>query len=86
MVFDPTVPDFDDTQFPREDWRYTPYNDSKEHIPKGLPENRGIGFKINAHVDSDHAGDYITRRSRTGFIIFLNNSPIYWFTKKQGGC
>ena len=40
---------------------------------------------MSANVDSDHAGDCITRRSRTGFIIFLNNSPIYWFTKKQGG-
>ena len=36
-------------------------------------------------MDSYHAGDCITHRSRTGFIIFLNNSPIYWFTKKHGG-
>ena len=55
-------------------------------MPKDHPEARGLGFKINGNVDSDHAGDYVTRWSRTGFIIFLNNSPIYWFTKKQGGC
>jgi hypothetical protein len=34
-------------------------------------------------VDFDHAGDKRTRRSRTGFIIFLNMAPIVWFSKKQ---
>ena len=38
---------------------------------------------MRAFVDSDHAGDTATRRSRTGCIIFLNNSPIYWFSKRQ---
>ena len=85
MVFDPTVPDFDENSFPKEDWTYTPYTREKEEIPSNVPNARGLGFKISANVDSDHAGDCITRRSRTGFIIFLNNSPIYWFSKKQGG-
>ena len=31
----------------------------------------------------DHAGDSVTQRSRTGFIIFLNSAPIFWFSKKQ---
>ncbi len=40
---------------------------------------------MRAFVDSDHAGDTITRRrSRTGFMVFLNCSPIHWFSKKQG--
>ena len=33
-------------------------------------------------VDSDHAGESITRRSRKGYLIYLNGSPIYWFSKK----
>ena len=36
-----------------------------------------------AKVDADHAGDSTTRRSRTGFIIYLNSAPIYWMSKKQ---
>ena len=36
-------------------------------------------------VDSDHAGDSVTQRSRTGFIIKLNSAPIYWMSKKQSG-
>jgi len=38
---------------------------------------------IRVFVDADHAGDLVTRRSRMGFIIFLNNAPIYWNSKKQ---
>ena len=45
---------------------------------------RGFGFIIRAYVDSDHAGDSVTRRSRTGFIVFCNSAPIYWTSKKQG--
>jgi hypothetical protein len=34
-------------------------------------------------VDSDHAGNLATRRSHTGILIFLNKSPILWYSKKQ---
>ena len=33
---------------------------------------------------SDHSGELTTRRSRTGFIIYPNSAPIYWFSKRQG--
>ena len=60
------------------------YGENKEELPPNdMPEPRGIAFTIRAFVDSDHAGDVSTRRSRTGFIIMLNSAPIYWFSKKQ---
>jgi hypothetical protein len=34
-------------------------------------------------VDSAHAGEQFTRRSRTGFVIYLNMAPIMWFSKRQ---
>jgi hypothetical protein len=34
-------------------------------------------------VDSDHAGEQFTRRSRTGFVIYLNMAPLMWFSKRQ---
>jgi len=34
-------------------------------------------------IDSDHAGDQITRRSQTGFLVYLNNALIYWTSKNQ---
>ena len=85
MVFDPTEPDIDNSQFPTQDWSASAYGECKEEIPPNAPEPLGIGFTMRAFVDSDHAGDKITRRSRTGFIICLNSAPIYWFSKKQTG-
>ena len=38
---------------------------------------------MRAKVDADHAGDTVTRRSRTGFMIFLNRSLVYFSSKKQ---
>lgn len=83
MVFDPTVPDIDESAFPSQDWSETPYGECKEDIPFNAPTPRGVGFTMRAFVDSDHAGESVTRRSRSGFIVFLNSSPIHWFSKKQ---
>ncbi len=41
---------------------------------------------MHVFVDADHAGGQVTCRSRTGFIVFLNNAPIYWSSKKQTSC
>ena len=71
LVLDPTVRDFDvELLFPRKDWKHAPFVDAREEIPSNTPEARGLGFIIFANVDSDHAGDEITRCSRTGFIVF----------------
>jgi len=51
-----------------------------------MPTPHGPNMTMRVYVDSDHAGDLVTRRSRTGFIVFLNNAPIYWSSKKQGSC
>ena len=59
------------------------YGECVEELPVNMPEPRGSSMVTRAFVDSDHAGDTATRRSRTGFIIFLNNSPICWFSKRQ---
>ena len=51
-----------------------------------MPDPRGLGMTMRVYVDSDHAGDTVTRSSRTIFIIFLNSAPIYWSSKKQTSC
>lgn len=38
---------------------------------------------MRAFVDADHASDSVTGRSRTGFLVYLNNAPVYWMSKKQ---
>ena len=48
-----------------------------------MPQPLGNGFKLRCFLYADHAGEYLTCRSRTGFIVMLNNAPIYWHSKKQ---
>ena len=84
MVFDPSEPEIEKYNFEKQDWSYSVYANAKEALPPNAPKSRGMGFKIRTYVDSDHAGSEKTRRSRTGFIVFLNNAPIYWSSKKQG--
>ena len=38
---------------------------------------------MNAFVDSDHAGNVVTRRSHTRIMIFINMAPDQWYSKKQ---
>ena len=56
---------------------------SKEELPANMPGERGIEFYMIIYVDSDHAGNMVTRRSRTRFLIFPNSAPIFWWSKKQ---
>jgi len=47
----------------------------------------GINFSRNPNIsvftDADYAGDIETRRSTTGFVILIGNSPTSWCSKLQ---
>ena len=83
LVFDPTYPTIDYDRFPANDWEQF-YGNETEKLPHDMPEPLGREMIITVHVDADLAGNKVTRRSRTGFIVFLNQAPIYWYSKKQG--
>ena len=82
MVFDSKEINIDDRQFTKEEW-YDFYPDAKEEIPYNAPKPRGRAVQMSCFVDADHAGDRVTRRSYSGAIIFVNNSPITWLCKRQ---
>ena len=82
MVFDPSYPEIDMQSFKECEWK-TFYGDVHEAIPTNAPTARGKEVDVRLFVDSDHAGDRLTRRSRTGFFIYLNMSPVAWQSKKQ---
>jgi len=80
LVFDPSyVPHQAE---PTPDWSDF-YEGATELKPPDAPEPRGRSVQMTTFVDSDHAGDQVSRRSRTGVLIFLNRSPIVWHSKKQ---
>ena len=60
MVFNPTYPTPDISMFHEHDWCDI-CRDVKEAIPPNAPETRGKEVDLRIFVDSDHAGDKITR-------------------------
>lgn len=83
LAFDPAYPVIDTNQFPRHDWRRF-YDNVEEPLPPNAPKPLGKPVVIRIFVDADHAGDQLTRRSRTGYVMFINSAVINWYSKKQG--
>jgi hypothetical protein len=82
VVFEPTYHDVDMRDFTNTDWKPM-YGDVTEAIPPNAPVKRGKAIDLHLFVNSDHAGQHFTRRSRTGFVIYLSMPPIVWFSKRQ---
>ena len=84
VVYDPTEPFIDESLFERKDWSTSEMSGKgSEELPDTMPMPRGQGFVMRAYVDADHASETITRRSRTGYMVFLNGAPIHTVSKKQ---
>jgi hypothetical protein len=82
LVFDDSYADIENHFIDGADWTDF-YGNVKEPIPPNAPKPRGRAVEITAFVDADHAGDKVTRRSRTGVLIYLSRAPIMWFSKRQ---
>jgi hypothetical protein len=82
LVFDDRYMQIDEPA--EQDWREF-YPDATEAIPPDAPRPLGKPIQMVAFVDADHAGDLVTRRSRTGVLVYFNRSPILWYSKKQSG-
>ncbi|XP_070674720.1 uncharacterized protein [Malus domestica] len=54
----------------------------KETLSHDIGYSRG-SLQLKAFSDADWAGDPNDRRSTTGLVVFLGNSPISWSSKKQ---
>src|SRR5210317_2424014 len=77
----------DHSQFPTEaydQWKEF-YPDAEEPMPAKdmLPKPLGKKIWITAYTDSDHAHDVVTRRSVTGELLFLNNTPVKDISQRQ---
>ncbi|GKA63771.1 retrovirus-related pol polyprotein from transposon TNT 1-94 [Tanacetum coccineum] len=49
----------------------------------GLWYLKGTDIETVVYADSDHAGDYVDRKSTSGICTFVRCCLTYWFSKKQ---
>ena len=82
LFFEPQHPNIDKRAFKEYDW-YDFYTDAKERIPSDMLVPHGHSVSMHCFVDSNHAGDKVTQRSQTGILIFINQAPIMWHSKRQ---
>ena len=43
-------------------------------------------LSLTAYCDADFAMDLDDRKSRSGFILFVNHGPVFWASRKQASC
>ncbi len=65
-----------------ENWKAL-YPDAQEELPPNILPPKGTCARITCFVDADHAHDQLTRQSVTGILLFINNTPIKWISKRQ---
>ena len=82
LVFHPSRIHIWQDRFQSNDWQDF-YGNDKEELPADMPKPLGEAIQMTAFVDSDHAGNLITRRSQIGYILFCNQAPIIWYSKRQ---
>ena len=83
LIFNPTHPEIDFEDF-KYDKRWVDfYGDVKESVLTNTPELHDKHVNLRACVDSDHASKKSTWQPCTGYLVYLNNSLITWFSKRQ---
>ena len=85
IAFDSLVPDIDERLFNEVDNRYWDdfYPNARGEVPPNMPPPRGRSICTSCYVDADHAGNLMTRRSHTGILLYINNTLILWYSKRQ---
>jgi hypothetical protein len=83
IMFDPSDPNYDNIDFGTHDWTDL-YPDAAESISEKTPVSKNAKpLKLTVIVDASHASDLVTRRSVTGYLLFVGITPIKWYSKRQ---
>ena len=59
------------------------YPDAEYLLSPKMPQSRSKPLNLNVFVDSDYAESVVNPRSHTGIMIFINMSPIQWYSKRN---
>jgi hypothetical protein len=82
IIFDAAEKELPEAKVEEVNWNEQ-YPGAMEEIPQDIPKPLGKPVTITVYVDADHASERSTRRSVTGIILFVNNTPIKWYSKRQ---
>lgn len=77
------IPDMSDLPYQDFDWFYSVYGNVEELLPHDCPVALGREIQLIHYVDANLHHDWVTGRSMTGILHFINQTPIAWFAKKQ---
>jgi len=77
------LPNYDHLPHQDPDWAASVYGCMHEEFPHNMPEPLGKLVRITEFVDANLYFDLLTGRACTGLLIFLNQTPIDWYCKKQ---
>jgi len=84
QYYDPALPKIDYSTFktnPSDFKEY--YRDAEEQLPHNMLKPRGRPVTMMAFVDASFASNKMTRKSHTGYLLFVNRSPVAWYSKRQ---
>jgi hypothetical protein len=65
-----------------ENWKEF-YPNTEEQLPDHMPMPYGKKARITVYIDADHAHDVVTHQSVTAILLFINNMPVQWYSKRQ---
>nr|GEU82803.1 putative retrotransposon protein [Tanacetum cinerariifolium] len=85
-VFSPPMSSRSDFLITRKKLIHNSIDESKKPSSKsgiGLSYPKGTGIETVVYADSDHAGDYVNRKSTSGVCTFMGCCLTSWFAKKQ---
>jgi hypothetical protein len=83
LRFRVSVPDYSHLPSKVENWEKSVYGNDHEEFPHNMPTPLGKVVRITEFVDANLYFDLVTGRACTGLLIFLNQTPIDWYCKKQ---
>ena len=78
------IPDHESQGTPNVfDWTQR-YGQVQEELPPNMPTPKGKVMRTTTYEDANLYHDTVTGRSVTGILHLLNQTPIAWYSKRQG--
>jgi hypothetical protein len=82
IVFDSSYRNVDDSRFTVSDWSQF-HPGAAEAIPPNIPKPMGLTVVVTCYCNAVHACCRVNQRPQLGIILYVNNAPITWYSKRQ---